>query len=396
MLGVLLIAATTTWKAASWATTNTAGASECTTLTGTAKTASLVNLSVTTPQSAGVVFALNATGCTVPRVDAQATNGPATQAALVGTLKSPSARCVLSTSDERPWGKLTVKWKNAAGAPLLNGAGNAIKDQLFVRLDPDGSERYDLHGFDTNGPDGGGDVSAEIGLQRLAGCGSGPTKWSVISDGTIVQGSPPGSKDPGVSEVIGGDGDTDSFVIERFSSAAAVPISTTTSTTTMTTTTSTTVATGAFAANNGTGTTAEVDYCRLQTPIVVTLNEAGSTTPPIYGRISEFGVTNLPGPAATVIAQLGYGPAGSDPRTASGWTWTTATYNPLFAGAGPADEEYFGTIAAPQASGDYRYAFRFSVDGGATATYCDKDGAGSGGGTFDPLQLGDLIVQLVG
>jgi hypothetical protein len=237
LLGVLLIAATTTWKAASWATTSTPGASECTTVTGTAKTASLVNLSVTTPQSAGVVFALNATGCTVPRVDALATNGPATQAALAGTLKSPSARCLLSTSDERPWGKLTVKWKNAAGAALLNSAGKPINDQLFVRLDPDGSERYDLHGFDTSGPDGGGDVSAEIGLQRLAACGTGPTKWSVISDGTVVQASAPGSKDPGVSEVIGGNGDTDNFVIERFSTSAAVPTSTTAPSTSTTTTT---------------------------------------------------------------------------------------------------------------------------------------------------------------
>jgi hypothetical protein len=279
LLGVVLIAATTTWKA-SWASTSTPGASECTTVTGTAKTASLVNLSATTPQSAGVVFALNATGCTVPRVDAQATNGPATQAALAGTLKSPSARCVLSTSGERPWGQLTVKWKNAAGAALLNSAGKPIKDQLFVRLDPDGSERYDLHGFGTSGPDGGGDVSAEIGLQRLAACGTAPTKWSVISDGTIVQASAPGSKDPGVSEVIGGDGDTDDFVIERFSTSAAVPTSTTAPSTSTTTTTlpaiHATVAQICGSSSDG------VAVDTLSGQIVV----FGDTTPTTYGQLS--------------------------------------------------------------------------------------------------------------
>ena len=233
LVGVVLFAIASTWKAASWASTSTPGASECTTLTGTAKTASRVNLS-DTAQPANVVFALNAAGCAVPRVDAEATNGPATQAAVVGTLKSPSARCVLSTSDERPWGKLTVKWQNAAGAALLNSAGRAITDQLFVRLDPDGVERYDLHGFDSNGPNGGGDVSAEIGFRHLAECGTGPTKWSVISDGNSFP-SGSGGQQKAEPEAVGSDGEADSFVIERFSTAeTGSPTTSSTSTTTTT------------------------------------------------------------------------------------------------------------------------------------------------------------------
>jgi hypothetical protein len=233
-LAAVLLAAGTTWAVASWASTTTVGASECTSLNGSAKTAALVNLSESSPQAAGVLFTLNATGCTVPRVDAQSTNGAATQALIVGKLSSPSVRCVLSQSDERLWGKLTVKWKNAAGVALLNAAGKPITDQLYVRLDIDGTERYDLHGFATNGPNGGGDASAEIGLQRLAACGSGPTKWTVISDGSIGG----ASQQHAVSEeLIGSDGDSDSFVIERFSTAAAAPTTTTTASASTTTTT---------------------------------------------------------------------------------------------------------------------------------------------------------------
>jgi hypothetical protein len=116
-----------------------------------------------------------------------------------------------------------------------------------------------------------------------------------------------------------------------------------------------------------------------------------STTPPIYGRIDEFGVTgtDIPGPSATVIAQLGYGPRGSDPRTAPGWTWTTATYNAL--GSNPVQDEYQAVLPMPEELGIYRYTYRFSLDGGATATYCDVDGAGSyPGKTFDPALVGEL------
>jgi hypothetical protein len=142
-------------------------------------------------------------------------------------------------------------------------------------------------------------------------------------------------------------------------------------------------------ANNETDTPQEADYAVLQFPAALSVT-SGQMTPLIYGRVFEAGVvdTAAPGPQPEVGAQVGYGPAGSDPRSAGGWTWVDAFYSTQ---AGNNDE-YAAQFVAP-AAGTYAYTIRFSFDGGASYTYADLDGAGSNAGlTFSPAQLGTMSV----
>jgi hypothetical protein len=125
----------------------------------------------------------------------------------------------------------------------------------------------------------------------------------------------------------------------------------------------------------------------------------GETAGPVFARLYEAGLTEPAGAPVGVVAQLGWGPDGTDPRTGSGWRWTTASINPGYGPGSPgytaAEDEFMGSFTAPPASGSpYDYTFRFSLDGRATATYCDTDGAGSSAGlTFDGSPyLGQLTV----
>ena len=138
---------------------------------------------------------------------------------------------------------------------------------------------------------------------------------------------------------------------------------------------------------NETGVAEEADFCNLQFPATMTAT-TGAATDPIYGQILESGVTEAAGPSAQVTAQLGVGPGGTDPRTASVWTFQTAAYNAQVSNR----DEYVLSVTAP-APGTYAYTYRFSLDGGFDWTYCDLDGAGSNPGlTFDTGQLGTLTV----
>lgn len=112
---------------------------------------------------------------------------------------------------------------------------------------------------------------------------------------------------------------------------------------------------------------------------------AGETTPNIYGRVFAIGVTDMPGQGLGIMAQVGYGPDGSDP-TAGGWTWTIATFNTDAVN----DDEYQGSFSVP-AAGLYDYAYRYSGDGGATWLYADA-GAGSVDG-YSPANAGQLTVN---
>ena len=138
---------------------------------------------------------------------------------------------------------------------------------------------------------------------------------------------------------------------------------------------------------NETDQPGEADYCTIQFPLSFAV-DAGLLTPPIYGRLFEAGVTPVAGAPAGWIAQVGYGPDGSDPWTGA-WQFTGAAYN-LQVGN---DDEFQGSFVAP-APGTYSYVYRFSGDGGGTWTYCDTDGAGSNSGlTFEAINLGTMTVQ---
>jgi hypothetical protein len=130
-----------------------------------------------------------------------------------------------------------------------------------------------------------------------------------------------------------------------------------------------------------------VDSCTLESP--TTLNIAtGGSTPQLSGRIFQQGVTETAGASSTVLAQVGYGPAASDPRSSAGWTFVAAGFNVQVGN----DDEYRGSFQTP-APGVYSYTYRFSVDAGAHFTFCDTDGAGANPGlTFSPSSLGLLTV----
>lgn len=138
---------------------------------------------------------------------------------------------------------------------------------------------------------------------------------------------------------------------------------------------------------NETDNALEADYANLQFPASA-LIAAGGTTAAIYGRIYEAGVTEAFGPAGVIAAQLGYGPAGSDPRTNPNWSWLGATYNVQVGN----DDEYQGTLTV-NTPGSYSYTYRFTLDGGSSYTLGDLDGAGSNAGlTYSTTQMGSLEV----
>lgn len=142
-------------------------------------------------------------------------------------------------------------------------------------------------------------------------------------------------------------------------------------------------------AANETDAPEECDYCVLQYPPNTSTN-AGAATEAIYGQIYEAGLTDATaGQAPGIIAELGFGPTGTDPRTSNAWVWSPTTFN-IEAGN---NDEYMGTITV-DTPGTYLYTYRFSLDGGLTFSYADNGGAGSNASLdFDPADLGMLTVN---
>jgi hypothetical protein len=121
----------------------------------------------------------------------------------------------------------------------------------------------------------------------------------------------------------------------------------------------------------------------------------GSLTPRVYGQIYQRNMTGFIGGNTSIIAQLGYGPVGSNPLVNdSAWAWLNAPYN------GPTisvRDEYERQLIGP-APGVYHYTYRFNLSPTTAAadvgwTIADRDGAGSDPGlSFDPANLGVMTV----
>jgi hypothetical protein len=139
---------------------------------------------------------------------------------------------------------------------------------------------------------------------------------------------------------------------------------------------------------NGTGDPGELNFVTLHFPVQLEIS-AGESSGLIYGRVYHAGVTDVQFTAsARIQAEIGYGPAASDPRVDSSWQWFPASFGTAVGN----DHEYAGSFIAP-GPGTYSYTYRFQLDGlGYTAA--DLDGAGSTGGgiPFDPSQLGTMTV----
>lgn len=133
-----------------------------------------------------------------------------------------------------------------------------------------------------------------------------------------------------------------------------------------------------------------VDYCRIQFPPSLTVT-AGVASELVFGRVFESAVTEGAGQGGGLVGEVGFGPQGSDPA-AGGWVFSPGAYNGDLMndfGSSLSDDEYRGSMLVPIA-GTYSYAWRFSLDGGASWTYCDQGGSGNG---YDPNDAGLLTAQ---
>jgi hypothetical protein len=132
----------------------------------------------------------------------------------------------------------------------------------------------------------------------------------------------------------------------------------------------------------------EADFCNLQSPASFSVVKS-TATPLLYGRIYEAGITEPAGAPSGILAEVGYGTNGSDPRSHNSWKFVAAAYNQQFGN----DDEFMASFTAPATVATYSYTYRFSQDGGLKWTYCDLNGAGSNTGlTFEPAQLGVMTV----
>ncbi|MDX9723484.1 MAG: lamin tail domain-containing protein, partial [Myxococcota bacterium] len=127
-----------------------------------------------------------------------------------------------------------------------------------------------------------------------------------------------------------------------------------------------------------------IGWCKVQWPIPSFTLDA--TAVDIFGRVYIAGQTELTqhlyDPHAKVLAQWGFGLS----TDVAGFSWVRAVGNDT--GDSNNNDEYKASISKALTAGTYRYAYRFSADGGATWAYCDTDDTFA----FDPSLAGTMTV----
>ncbi len=140
---------------------------------------------------------------------------------------------------------------------------------------------------------------------------------------------------------------------------------------------------------NETGSALELDVATLHSPGDFTIH-LGDLSPFIHGRAFEAGLTDAPGGSiGTLIAQVGFGPYGTDPRNDKNWVWSSSP------NIGVIDDmdEFAGQLAIAEFPGLYQYTYRYSTNYEFTWTLADLNGAGSAPGL--DFSLGDMGVMTV-
>jgi len=128
-----------------------------------------------------------------------------------------------------------------------------------------------------------------------------------------------------------------------------------------------------------------VDWGRLQWPPVTT-SYVGTDSENIFGRCWHDGLTPPSTNAAPgLIAELGFGPDGSDTPWDTNWTWIAAAFNPQT--MEPNNDEYVAVLNIGS-TGRYDYAYRYSLNG-IDWTYADSDGSNNG---YTNTEAGDITV----
>ncbi|NWG06181.1 MAG: alpha-amylase [Chloroflexi bacterium] len=113
-----------------------------------------------------------------------------------------------------------------------------------------------------------------------------------------------------------------------------------------------------------------IGWANLQWPPALNHTiSAVNRTDSVYGQVWIDGVTNQGGAAPNLRAQLGFGPAGSNPNSNAAWTWVDASFN---VDAGNNDE--FVASLLPETVGTFDYVYRYSTTNGAEWLYADLNG----------------------
>lgn len=130
-----------------------------------------------------------------------------------------------------------------------------------------------------------------------------------------------------------------------------------------------------------------IGWANLQWPPTIEHTiSAVNRTATVYGQVWIDGVTSEPGATPTLLAQLGYGPAGSNPAASAAWVWVDATFN---TNAGNNDE--FQASLLPDQVGVFDYIYRYSTTNGRGWLYADLNGPVAAGAT--PTNPGKLTVN---
>jgi hypothetical protein len=140
-----------------------------------------------------------------------------------------------------------------------------------------------------------------------------------------------------------------------------------------------------------------VDHCRMVGPASMTSPGTIPTILPVVAQVTEANATDLDpsgNDTPPLTAQVGVGPASTDPATAPGWAFVPAPQDPGWLPAGgpeAAADQYAGHPVPPAVTSPtlHSYAFRVSLDQGQTWTYCDLDGSQNG---LQTGQLGEITV----
>ncbi len=130
-----------------------------------------------------------------------------------------------------------------------------------------------------------------------------------------------------------------------------------------------------------------IGWANLQWP--PTLNHTISTstrTDNVYGQVYIAGVTNQPGATPSLVAQLGFGPAGSNPAGNASWTWVDATFN-----KDDNNNDEFVASLLPEQAGTFDYLYRYTTTAGRDWIYADQNGLIAAGQL--PAKPGKLTVN---
>lgn len=130
-----------------------------------------------------------------------------------------------------------------------------------------------------------------------------------------------------------------------------------------------------------------IGWANLQwPPTLAHIISAVNRTDNVYGQAWIDGVTNQPGATASLRAQLGFGPSGSNPAANPAWIWVEAAFN---GDAGNNDEFVAGLL--PDSTGVFDYLYRYTTTNGRDWLYADQNGPIANGA--QPPNPGKLTVQ---